>query len=78
MAKNSQNEWIDIESQGLPDFRVYGFHTGRMVEVRLTDGTEYTVFYHGYGIFGDGTAIITSVKYWRIHKNRLLVNFFNV
>lgn len=42
------------ETEKLPDFTMYGFHTGRHVEFRLNDGRVLTGIYQGYGVFGKG------------------------
>lgn len=43
--------WNDLKD-GWPDFRIYGFHTGRLVHFKCEDGTEHTDVYQGYGMFG--------------------------
>ena len=53
--------WIAISE--LPDFRIYGFHTGKKVEVRYADGEEDVVIYHGYGMFGKDNR--EDVTHWR-------------
>jgi len=45
------NNWIEISTQELPSFSEYGFHTGKLVDVRYADGTEETTIYNGYGLF---------------------------
>lgn len=42
------------EDMDLPDFTVHGFHTGRKVMFRLSDGREIEDVYQGWGIFGSG------------------------
>jgi hypothetical protein len=46
-------EW-HTEDMNLPDFTVHGFHTGRKVRFRLSDGREIEDVYQGWGIFGIG------------------------
>jgi len=43
-------EWISVEDDGLPDFRIHGFHTDRKVKFKAGDG-EHEGIYHGYGGF---------------------------
>lgn len=48
------NDWI---TEDLPDFRVFGFHIpGMMVQFQLSDGSEHTGFYQGWGLFGNGAG----------------------
>lgn len=44
-------DWI---TDGVPNFCVHGFHTGRKVKFKLSDGREIVDIYQGYGIFGTG------------------------
>lgn len=46
-------EWI---TDGVPNFCVHGFHTGRKVKFKLSDGQEVVDIYQGYGIFGIGNG----------------------
>lgn len=61
------NDWVAVptlETVGeYPDFRVYGFHTGRQVEVRFSDGQEELVIYQGYGMFGKDFR--EDITHWR-------------
>lgn len=52
-------------SCSLPDFRVFGFHSGRRLDVVYEDGSfAESVAYHGYGMFGEGLR--EDVSYWRL------------
>ena len=64
--RSTENYWHKIPYQGLPDFRVYGFHTGKTVEVRQ-NGTQETkrVKYLGYGEFGGFGETLKNVTHWR-------------
>lgn len=63
------SEWIEIDEEGgLPDFREYGFHTGKKVDVRHLDGSEEVTIYQGYGLFGSGLAMFEHVTHWRPHS----------
>ena len=42
------------DEMDLPDFRIHGFHTGRKVRFRLSDGREIEDVYQGWGMFGVG------------------------
>ena len=53
--------WIAMPEY--PDFRIYGFHTGKKVQVRYEDGKEEVVLYHGYGMFGKDNR--EDVTHWR-------------
>lgn len=46
-----------------PDFNVYGFHTGRKVVVRYSDGNEDVVAYQGFGMFGNDDR--QDVTHWK-------------
>lgn len=48
----TSDNWSSIEHDGLPDFRLWGFHTNRRLRVKYSDGTEGIVHYMGYGMFG--------------------------
>ena len=65
------HDWIAVptlETVGeYPDFRMYGFHTGRKVEVRFADGKEDVVIYQGYGMFGENNR--EDVTHWRPSPN---------
>lgn len=56
-------DWSCVDTDGLPDFRIFGFHTGRMVQVRRANGTESVEKYHGYGMFGK--EMFEDVTHWR-------------
>jgi hypothetical protein len=56
--------WIEIEKDGLPDFTIYGFHTGRHVDVRHAGGEALHQIYQGWGIFGSGDGF-HLVTHWR-------------
>jgi hypothetical protein len=64
-------KWIDAQKDGLPNFRIHGFHTGRKVAVRRKDGSEQVTLYHGYGLFGDrGCSMLEhfeDITHWRPH-----------
>lgn len=57
-------EW---ETEALPDFTYWGFHTGRKVEFRLINGEIRTDIYQGYGLFGVGAGYQwqSEVVAWR-------------
>lgn len=57
-------DWIKLDDEE-PDFRIYGFHTGKKVEVRKDDGTEEVTIYQGYGLFGNGKSMFDAVTHWR-------------
>lgn len=59
-------EWIEIATEGYPDFRLHGFHLREEVEVRYADGTEAIVLYMGYGMFGKENR--EDVTHWRATK----------
>ncbi len=59
------SEW---NTETLPDFREYGFHTGKLVEFRLGVGTEVVGTYAGYGIFTHKGVDYESVQAWRPHS----------
>ncbi len=61
-------DWREIKTQGLPDFREHGFHTGRKVEVRRASGIEEVTIYQGYGLFGDGLNMFDDATHWRPHE----------
>lgn len=65
------NDWIAVptlETVGeYPDFRKHGFHTGRKVEVRFSDGKEELMIYQGYGMFGKDNR--EDVTHWRPSPN---------
>lgn len=56
------SEW---NTTTLPDFTVYGFHTGKQLEYRLKDGTEHVGIYQGWGVFGTGEGR-QDVIAWRL------------
>lgn len=59
--------WKDLNADP-PDFRIYGFHTGKKVRYRRTDGSEHVGVYQGYGLFGaDAWADIT---HWMPYDER--------
>ena len=65
------SKWIAVPTLDTvgeyPDFRVYGFHTGKSVIVRRRDGSEQETFYGGYGMFGRDNFM--DVTHWRPFPN---------
>ncbi len=64
------SEW-HTEELDLPDFTVHGFHMGKTLDYRLSDGQELNGIYQGYGLFGakpmyDWMAGDPHVVAWRI------------
>ena len=62
------DDWIKIEAKTLPNFKEYGFHTGKKVEVRRIDGSEEVTIYQGYGLFGNGLSMFKGATHWRPHE----------
>ena len=61
-----KDEWREL-SEEPPDFRIYGFHTGREVEIRLLDESIHVTKYQGYNEFG-GVGVhnlFKDVTHWR-------------
>lgn len=58
-------DWREIEKDGLPDFKEYGFHTGKKVMVRRADGLEEETIYQGYGLFGNGISMFNDATHWK-------------
>lgn len=63
-ASNGELGWVPV-SEGMPDFKVHGFHTGRTVMVRRIDGSEEETIYQGYGLFGNGISMFLPVTHWK-------------
>lgn len=61
-------EW-KLLTDAPPDFREYGFHTGRLVQARLVDGREVVTQYQGYELFGhagyESGELFDDVTHWR-------------
>lgn len=56
--------WIDVATSGMPDFREFGFQSGKSLDVRRESGEEVAgVIYQGYGLFG--TELFQDVTHWR-------------
>lgn len=47
--------WVNVKDDGVPNFCVFGFHTGNKVMFRAGDG-EHTGIYQGWGGFSTGTG----------------------
>ncbi len=56
------DKWIDIEDEGLPNFKIYGFQTGKKIKFRAGDG-EHLGIYQGWGVFADENKLSTTDLY---------------
>ena len=59
------SDWKEIKKEGLPNFIIYGFHTGKKLMVRSIDGSETETIYQGYGLFGNGISMFDGYTHWR-------------
>ena len=65
--ETKQTDWHYLRNEGMPDFRIFGFHTGTVMEVMLADKTVHRASYQGYGEFSKGsfTEFYKNVIAWR-------------
>lgn len=67
------SDWQKVDdSIPSPNFIEYGFHTGRKVDFRTSDGVDFTGWYEGYGLFCSDTDTNRrdiEATYWRPHNS---------
>jgi hypothetical protein len=68
MSYYSDNDWVFenkwIPGTTLPDFTIFGFHTGKLLEFMIEGSDEiFRGPYQGYGMFG--YSCVENVMAWR-------------
>lgn len=59
-----KSAWIELTDRTMPNFTIYGYHTGKLIQVRRESGLELKTIYQGWGLFGDGNGF-QDVTHWR-------------